>query len=94
MLQGIESPNSLKVRAGARKSGCTAITVKTKESTIKKKRLVKGMQYLWVLTFFKHLVYPHGFKEDLIVRHELKEKMTFCSSDTADDFATLPTKKF
>ena len=49
-----------------------------------KRRLIKDLQYRWILIFFKHPVYPHGLKERLIVRIELDsaEKVILCTGDT------------
>ena len=50
-----------------------------------KSLLIKRLQYLCILTFLKHPVYPYGHKEDLIVRLEVisSEKLILCSGDTA-----------
>ena len=59
--------------------------------------LVKKMALMQLRTqismsfdFFKHPVYPHGRKEDLTVRLELKSsgKVIFCSRYTAYDFVS------
>ena len=84
LLQGIQSANGLKRRLGAKKSDGTALTVTTQENTIKQtfdKRFVISLDF----DFFKHLVYPYRFKEDLIVRLELNssEKVILCTGDTS-----------
>ena len=50
----------------------------TQENAIKK-------TFHKILIFFKHSVYPHELKEDLIVRFELNssEKVVLCTGDTA-----------
>ena len=49
-----------------------------------KRRLIKDLQYRWILTFFKHPLYPHGLKGHLIVRTKLNsaEKIILCTGDT------------
>ena len=54
-----------------------------------KRRLIKDLQYRWILIFFffffKHPVYPYGLsKQCLIVRLELNssEKVILCTGDT------------
>ena len=42
---------------------------------LSKRRLIKDLQYCWILIFFKHPVYPYGHKERLIVRIELETLM-------------------
>ena len=84
LLQGIQSANGLKRRLGAKKSDGTALTVTTQENAIKQtfdKRFVISLDF----DFFKHLVYPYRFKEDLIVRLELNssEKVILCTGDTS-----------
>ena len=69
---------------GAKKSGGTALTVTTQENAIKKtfgKRFAIPLDF----DFFKHPVYPHGLKEDLIFRLELNssEKVMLCTGDTS-----------
>ena len=44
-LQGIQSANGLKARVGAKKADGTALTMKTQENAIKKRRLIKDLQY-------------------------------------------------
>ena len=61
----------------------TALTVTTQENSIKKtfnKRFAIQIDF----ELFKHPVYPYGFKEDLIVRLELKsaDKVVLCTGDT------------
>ena len=68
---------------GAKNSDGTALTVMTQENVIKKtfdKRFAIPLDF----DFFKHPVYPHGLKEDLIVRLELNssEKVILCTGDT------------
>ena len=83
-LKCIQSKNGLKARSGVKKADDTAITVTTKENTIKKtfgKRFVIPLDF----KFFKHLVYPYGLKEDLIARLELNssEKVVLWGGNTA-----------
>ena len=83
LLQGIKLANDLKACAGAKKSDGTAITVATQENAIKK---MFGKKFAVTLDFdfFKHPVYPHGLKEDLMVRLELNssEKVILYTGDT------------
>ena len=71
LLQGIQSANSLKARAGrCKKADGTTITVTTQENVIKKafgKRFAVPLHF----GFFKHPVYPYGLEQDLIIRPEL-----------------------
>ena len=71
------------MQIGAKKADGRAVTMTTQENAIKK-RLIKGLQYRWILIFFKHPVYPHGLKERLIGRIELNsaEKVILCTADT------------
>ena len=80
LLQGIQSENSLKVRVGAKKADGTALTVTTQKNAIK-----KTFDKRFTVPFFKHPVYPYGFKEDLIVKLELNylEKVMLCTGDTS-----------
>ena len=69
---------------GAKKSDGIALTVTTQENAIKKtfhKRFAIPLDF----NFFKHPVYQHGLKEDLIVRLELNssEKVILCTGDTS-----------
>ena len=92
LLQGIQSANGLKTRAGAKKADGTALTVTTKENAIKKtfgKRFAIPLDF----DFFKHPVYPYGLKENLIVRLELNSsgKVILCSGDTAATYKLSDT---
>ena len=83
LLQGIQSANGLKARVGAKTSDGTALRVTTQENAFKKtfdKRFAIPLNF----DFFRHPVYPYGFKEDLIVRLELNssEKVVLCTGDT------------
>ena len=83
LLQGIQSANGLKARVGAKKSDGTALRVTTQENAFEKtfdKRFAIPLNF----DFFRHPVYPYGFKEDLIVRLELNssEKVVLCTGDT------------
>ena len=71
LLQGMQSGNGLKARAGAKKADGTALAVTAKENAIKK-TFGKRFAILLDFGFFKHPVYPYGLKEDLIVKLELK----------------------
>ena len=81
LLQGIQSANGLKGRAGAKKPDGMLLTVTAQENTIKKK-FDKRFAIPIDFEFFKHPVYPYG--EDLIVRLELNssEKVILCTGDT------------
>ena len=75
--------NGLEAREGAKKSDSAELTVTTQENAIKKtfdKRFAIPLDF----DFFKHPVYPYGFKEDLTVRLELNssEKVILCTGDT------------
>ena len=50
LLQGIQPANGLKARVCAKKADGTALAVKTQEIRLKR-RLIKGLQYHWILTF-------------------------------------------
>ena len=83
ILQGIQSPNGLKARVGAKKTHGTALTVTTQENTIKKmfdKRFFMPLDF----DFFKHLVYAYVLKERLFISLELNStrKVLFCTRDT------------
>ena len=80
LLQGIQSANGLKGRAGAKKPDGMLLTVTAQENTIKKK-FDKRFAIPIDFEFFKHPVYPYG--EDLIVRLELNssEKVILCTGD-------------
>ena len=84
LLQDIQSVNGLKARLGAKRAGCTALTVTIKENAIRK-TFVKRFAAPLDLDFFKHPVYPYGLKENLIVRLELNssEKVILCTGDTS-----------
>ena len=84
LLHGIQSVNGLKAWVGAQKSDGTALTVTTLESAIKK-TFGKRFSIPLGFEFFKHPVYPHGLKEDFIVRFQLNssEKVILCSGDTS-----------
>ena len=60
------------------------LNIIAKENAIKK-TFDKSFTVPLNFDFFKHPVYPHGVKEDLIVRLYLNssEKVIFCSGDTA-----------
>ena len=84
LLQGIQSAKGLKARVGATKADGTALTVTTEENAIKKtvsNRFLIPLDF----NFFKHPTYPHGLREDLIVRLELNsaKKILLASGDTA-----------
>ena len=84
LLQGMQLSNGLKTWVGAKKSDRTALTVTTQENVIKKtfdKRVAIPLDF----DFFKHLVYPYGLSEDLIVRLELNfsEKVILYTGDTS-----------
>ena len=74
-----DTKNLLKACAGAKKADGTALTVTTKENSIKK-NFGKRFAMPLGLDFFKDPVYPYGL-EDLIVRLELNypEKLILCS---------------
>ena len=83
LLQDIQPANGLKARVGAKKVDGTALAVTTQENAIKKtfdKRFAMPLNF----DFFKHPVYPHGLKEDLIVRLEINssEKVILCTGET------------
>ena len=69
LFQGIQSANGLTTRLGVKKADDTALTVTTKKNW-SKRRLIKGFDFTLDFDFFKHPLYPHGLKEDLIVRLE------------------------
>ena len=83
LLQGMQSANALKTRVGAKKADGTALTVTIQKKAIRK-TFDKRIAILLDFDFFKHPVYPHGFKEDLVVRLELNssEKVVLCTGDT------------
>ena len=83
LLQGIQSANGLKARVGAKNSDGTALTLTTQENAIKK-TLDKRFAIPLDFDFVKHLVYPYGLKEDLIVRLQLNssEKVILYTGDT------------
>ena len=84
LLRGIQSVNGLKARLGAKKADGTALTVTDEENAIKK-TLDRRFLITLYFDFFKHLVYPYGLKERLIVRIELNssEKVILCTGDTS-----------
>ena len=67
LLQDIQSGNGLKARVGAKKADGTALTLATQENAVKK-TLDNRFAIPLDFDFFKHPIYPHGLKEDLIVR--------------------------
>ena len=74
--------NGLKFQVSAERAEGTATAVATQKIAVKKsfsKRLAIPLDF----DFFKHLVYPYGLKEDLIVRLKLNssEKMILCGRD-------------
>ena len=76
LLQGIQSTNGSKSHVGAKKADGTALEVTTQENAIKEtfdKRFALSLDF----DFFKHLVYPYGLKEDLIVRIKFFRKGNF-----------------
>ena len=87
LLQGIQSTNGSKSHVGAKKADGTALEVTTQENAIKEtfdKRFALSLDF----DFFKHLVYPYGLKEDLIVRFKLNssEKVILCTGDTSTTY--------
>ena len=85
LLQGIQSANGLKARAGLEKAeGGTALTLTAQEDAIKK-TLGKRFAIPLDFDFFKHPVYQYDLKEDLIVRLELNSsgKVILCTGDTS-----------
>ena len=83
LLQGIQLAYGSKAKVGAKKADGAAPTVTTPEMLLNR-RLINGLQCRWILTFFKHPVYPYGLKENLIVRLELNssEEVILCTGDT------------
>ena len=83
LLQGIQSPNILKARVGGKKADGTTLTLTTQEIAIKR-TLDKRFAIPLDFDFFKHPLYPYGFKERLIVRRELNsaEKVILCTGNT------------
>ena len=67
LLQDIQSANGLKAWVGAKKADGTALTLATQENAVKK-TLDNRFAIPLDFDFFKHPIYPHGLKEDLIVR--------------------------
>ena len=65
---------------GAEKADGMTLAVTTQENVIKK-TLDKRFSIPLDFDFFKHLVYPCGLKEDLIVKLELNsaEKVILCT---------------
>ena len=83
LLQGIQSANILKARVGGKKADGTTLTLATQEIAIKR-TLDKRFAIPLDFDFFKHPLYPYGFKERLIVRRELNsaEKVILCTGNT------------
>ena len=83
LLQGIQSANILKARVGGKKADGTTLTLTTQEIAIKR-TLDKRFAIPLDFDFFKHPLYPYGFKERLIVRRELNsaEKVILCTGNT------------
>ena len=82
LLQRMQPANGLKAWVGAKKSDGTALTLTTQENAVKKTlddRFAIPLEFY----FFKYPVYPHGLKEDLIVRIELNSagKVILCTGD-------------
>ena len=67
LLRDIQSANGLKAWVGAKKADGTALTLATQENAVKK-TLDNRFAIPLDFDFFKHPIYPHGLKEDLIVR--------------------------
>lgn len=82
VLQSIQQRNGSKDRTEAKNAHGMAITISTKENTIKK---TIGKKFAIVLNFdfCKNLAYPYGPREDLIVRLQLNssEMVILCSRD-------------
>ena len=77
----------MKARVGAKKADGTALIVTTQENAIKKtfdKRFAVQLDF----DFFKHPVYPHGLRENLIARPELNssEKVIFTKGDSSTKY--------
>ena len=83
LFQGIQPANGLKTRLGGKKADGTAVKLTTLENAIKK-TFDKRFAILLDFEFFRHLIYPYGLKERLIVRVELNsaEKVILCTGDT------------
>ena len=67
-----------------KKVDCPELTLTTQENAVKKtldNRFTIPLEFY----FLKHPVYPHGLKEDLIVRIELNSagKVILCTGDTS-----------
>ena len=80
----IQPANGLNARLGAKKTDGTALTLTTQENAMKKtfdKRFAIPLDF----DFFRHPVYPYGFKEHLILRLKLNSpgKVILCTGDTA-----------
>ena len=83
MWEGIQSRNSLKARASAKKSGIAAILVTTQENTIKKP-FSKTLNITLDFDFLKHPVYSCVQRRfDCKGRIEFFWKMIFCGRDTS-----------
>ena len=82
LLQRMQPANGLKAWVSAKKSDGTALTLTTQENAVKK-TLDDRFAIPLELYFFKYPVYPHGLKEDLIVRIELNSagKVILCTGD-------------
>ena len=91
LLQGIQPPNGLKARVGAKKADGTVLAVTTEENAIKK---TFGKRFAIPLDFdiFKHPVNTYGLEEDLIVRLELNssKKVILCTGDTSATYKEIP----
>ena len=85
LLQGIQSKNSLKVRAQAKSEDGTAIAITALENVIK---TIFGKRFGIPIDFdfFTHLVYPYRLKEDLnllnCIELNCSEKGILCIGDT------------
>ena len=84
LLQDIQSANGLKARVGAKKADGTALTLATQENAVKK-TLDNRFAIPLDFDFFKHPIYSHGLKEDLIVRIRKNSagKIILCTGDTS-----------
>ena len=83
LLQVIQSASGLKARVGAKKNRWHSTNIDY-SGKCDKKTFDKRFAIQLDFDFFKHLVYPYGFKEDLIVRSELNssEKVILCTGYT------------
>ena len=82
MLEGLQPANDLTTQPGAQKADGMAVTVSTKDNTIK--TFDKWFALCLDFDFSKHHIYSYGPKENLIVNLEFNssEKVTLCSRDT------------